>query len=255
MYIMYVDESGDPGSLPSSPSQYFVLAGMVVHEAAWASTLESLIDFRRKVRKSYGLKLRDEIHAAEFIRRPSGMTVPKWQRLQLLGDVLENVASMRGVSIVSVKVDKGRAKAGFNAFDVAWRALIQRFDNTIAARNFPAPMSQTEHGIIVADRTDEMRLRGIVRKMRRYNVVPGMNGLPPRSLPVGSVIKDPIMRDSNHSYFVQTVDVVAYFLHQKFAPNGYVKKQGARNYFDRLSPVVCRAASPREPLNLGIVHL
>ena len=31
MYLMYVDESGDSG-LVNSPTRYFVLTGMVVHE-------------------------------------------------------------------------------------------------------------------------------------------------------------------------------------------------------------------------------
>lgn len=32
MYFMYVDESGDPGMLVS-PTRYFVLSGLVVHES------------------------------------------------------------------------------------------------------------------------------------------------------------------------------------------------------------------------------
>lgn len=252
MYIMYVDESGDPGPIAKSPSRYFILSGLVVHELRWMETLNALVTFRRSVRHAYGLKMRDEIHAAEFVRHPSGMTVPKWQRLQLLGDTLTNIASLPDISIINVKVDKAACKADADVFGIAWQTLIQRFDNTVAAKNFPGPKNPTERGIIVADRTDEIRLRGIIRKMRRFNIVPGMGQLPSRALPTVRIIKDPILRDSNHSYFLQSVDVVAYFLHQKFAPNAFVKKKGARNFFDRLKPVLCLKATGKDPL--GIVH-
>jgi Protein of unknown function (DUF3800) len=38
MYLMYVDESGDPG-LNNSPTRYFTLTGMVVHEQRWHETV------------------------------------------------------------------------------------------------------------------------------------------------------------------------------------------------------------------------
>ena len=34
MYLMYVDESGDVGMV-NSPSRYFVLVGLVLHELRW----------------------------------------------------------------------------------------------------------------------------------------------------------------------------------------------------------------------------
>ncbi len=54
MYLMYVDESGDPGTV-NSPTRYFVLSGLVVHELSWLATLDSLIDFRRRMRDTFGL--------------------------------------------------------------------------------------------------------------------------------------------------------------------------------------------------------
>jgi hypothetical protein len=49
MYLMYVDESGDCG-MTKSPSRYFVLTGLVVHEVRWTDCLEKLIEFRRRMR-------------------------------------------------------------------------------------------------------------------------------------------------------------------------------------------------------------
>lgn len=44
MYLIYEDESGDSGTL-NSPSRYFVLSGLVVHELRWLATLDAIVDF------------------------------------------------------------------------------------------------------------------------------------------------------------------------------------------------------------------
>lgn len=62
MFLMYVDESGDPG-VNASASRYYLLSGLVVHETAWKTTLDRLVQFRRRMKGVYGLRQRDEIHA------------------------------------------------------------------------------------------------------------------------------------------------------------------------------------------------
>ncbi|MFP4500386.1 MAG: DUF3800 domain-containing protein [Candidatus Hydrogenedentota bacterium] len=66
---MYIDESGDCG-LTDSPTRYFVLSGLVVHELVWQAMLNRLIDFRRRMKKSFGLGMRTELHAGPLISRP-----------------------------------------------------------------------------------------------------------------------------------------------------------------------------------------
>ncbi len=55
MYLMYVDESGDIG-LHNSPTRYFVLSGLVVHELRWQDTLDQFIDFRHRMRRQFTLR-------------------------------------------------------------------------------------------------------------------------------------------------------------------------------------------------------
>lgn len=43
---------------------------MVFHELRWNILLWGLIDFRRYLRDTKGLKLREEIHATDFINSP-----------------------------------------------------------------------------------------------------------------------------------------------------------------------------------------
>lgn len=49
---MYVDESGDTG-LDRSPTSYFALSGLVVHESQWRNFINQLIAFRKTMRSVY----------------------------------------------------------------------------------------------------------------------------------------------------------------------------------------------------------
>ena len=223
MYFLYVDESGDIG-LANSPTRYFILSGLVVHELEWHRTLEEIITFRQSLRASYGLKLREEIHAAHFLHSPGALArIRKDRRLRLLRDVLDFQAGLANVSMINIVVDKANKSAPYDVFDVAWMALIQRFENTISYRNFPGPRNAKDYGILVVDRTDEPKLRVLARRLRRYNPVPNMGGGGYRQLPIQTLVEDPVHRDSLHSYFIQLADVNSYSLLQKLQPNRYVR--------------------------------
>ena len=47
MYLMYADESGDTG-LIASPTRYFILCGLVIHELRWRHVMDELLDFRMR---------------------------------------------------------------------------------------------------------------------------------------------------------------------------------------------------------------
>jgi len=253
MFLFYVDESGDVG-LANSPTRFFALSALVVHELRWQQTLDKIVRFRRALRDRFGLKLREEIHAAHFLHRPGDLRrIPKSIRLRILREVLDFEAMLTGVSIVNLVVDKGPKAKDFDVFDFAWKCLIQRLHNTISRKNFPGPQNPDDYGLLIVDRTDEKKLRSLARKMRVYNPIPNSYGLGYRQVLLDTLVEDPVHRDSLHSYFIQLADVNAYFLYQKIEACGYVRKKGARNYFDRLEPVLCTVASRTDPL--GIVRL
>jgi hypothetical protein len=247
VYLFYVDESGDVGRKPGS-SRHFVLSGLVVHESIWHTTLSSIIDFRRALRTGYGLKLREEIHAAHFIHHPGALArLRKDMRLRILREVLDFQAKLPDINIVNVCIDKNGKRADFDVFEWAWKTLIQRFENTIKYCNFPGPKNPKEQGMLFVDRTDEKKLRNLSRRMRRYNPVPLMGGASSRTLNLETIIEDPVHKDSRIAYFTQLADVNAYFLYQKHCPNSYIRKKGARNWFDRLNPVLCLHACRTDP--------
>jgi hypothetical protein len=255
MYLMYVDESGDTG-LTSSPTRYFILTGIVLHELRWHEALTRFVGFRQRIRKTFQFLMRDEIHAGQMLSRPGGLVrIKKNDRLTILRALLDELAAMDFLSVINVRVDKRDKSPGYNAFEQAWQTLIQRFENTLNARNFSGPQNPDDMGMIFCDQTDEASLRRLYRKMRTYNPIPNLRSLGPgyRQRPLIRIVEDPNIRHSHHSYFIQAADVAAFAAYQWYAPSSFVRKKGAKNYFLRLDPVLCKVASRTHPY--GVVEL
>lgn len=255
MYLMYVDESGDIGTT-NSPTQYFILSALIVHELRWNSTMESLIEFRRFLREEKNLKLRDEIHATNFVNRPGELRrIKRNDRIDILKKCIDWIRDQQDINVISVRAVKA-GKTKEQIFGWSWERMIQRFENTIRARNFNGPANPDERGIILADRTDDKQLRLLIRRMRRYNPIANIGALYTggyRNLTLDYVIEDPVMRESRHSFLHQMVDVVAYCARQLYEPNKYMKRKGGHNFYKRLDSVLIKQAAPSHPL--GIVEL
>jgi|GEM_PF-390021 len=239
MYYLYVDESGDPG-LVNSPGRYFVLTGLVIHETRWRIILDDLIAFRRRLRTDFGLKLREEIHAAAFVQESNPLPgTSKRVKLYILRQCIDWLASRTDVHVITVVVDKQNKPANYKVFEYAWDTIIQRFENTIQNKNFPGGFAD-QRGMIVPDRTDVKKLTGLLRKMRRFNTIPSQQQyaqyVPYRNLVLQNVIEDPFYKDSVNSLITQMVDVVAYFARQQFEPNTKVKKIWSQGILYQASP-------------------
>lgn len=252
MYVMYVDESGDPG-VGKSPTRFFVLSAIVVHEDQWRTFVESLVQFKKIARVVHGLPMRAEIHASELIcRNPHKLAKPA--RLAIIRNFIDELAKMQFISITNVIVDKHGKPHDYDVFTNAWRALFQRFENTLKNGNFPGKKGG-DSGIVITDATSGTKLLRLVRKMAVYNPIPhdGSYGPGARNVPITRILEDPHGRNSRDSLPIQACDVVAYSLLQKYAPNSYMKKRHASKYFDRLSPVLNKKASRGN--ELGVVLL
>lgn len=254
---MYVDESGDSG-ISGSPTRYFVLTAMVIHELHWHNALGDLIQFRQHLRITKNLSLKDEIHAAHFISKPGSLVhIKRNDRLDILKQCIDWAAKRKDISITTVIVDKSSKKNNSDIFEKAWKTLIQRFHNTMANNNFPIHESKNtnslEMGIVLPDNTDGQKLQKLVRKMRAYNPIPNIGGDGFRNLPINLIIEDPLMKDSSNSFFIQMVDVYAYCAKQLYEPNVYMKKKGAHHFYERLGTSLNRKASSKH--QLGIVEV
>jgi len=242
MYLIYVDESGDTG-LVRSPTRYFALSGIVVHESHWRDFINALIALRKTLRSVYELPVRGEIHAFDFIGRRA-YDLDRYVRLAVLRNVIDELAKFDFVSITNVIVSKVGKPADYDVFNSAWGTLFQRFENTMTNGNFPGG-HRNDHGIVVTDATAGRNLQRLVRKMAVFNYIPHDQRYGPgaRNIPIRRVIEDPYGKNSVETLPIQACDVVAYFLHQRYAPNAYIRRKRAQRYFDRLAPVLNLRAS------------
>lgn len=252
MYLMYVDESGDSG-IARSPTQYFILSGIVVHESRWRDFIYHLINFKKTMRITYGLPVRAEIHASEFINSPV-YGLPRHARLAILRNFLDEIAKFQDISITNVVINKTNKPAGYDVFESAWQILFQRFENTLIYGNFPGG-HRNDHGIVITDATNGNKLTRLVRRMAVHNYVPHMqqHGTGSRNLPIERVIEDPHGKDSSDTLPIQACDTAAYFLMQKYKPNSYIRSTHSQHYFNRLLPVLNTKASKSN--GLGVVVL
>jgi hypothetical protein len=255
MYFLYVDEAGDVG-LTNSPTRYFVLSGVVFHELRWSAHLDRLVQLRTRLRISTSLKLREEVHAGHMISKPGKLgRIAKHVRLRIIRDVADELVSMGDVTIINVAVDKAGKAPGYDVFQMAWKALLQRFENTLTWHNFAGPRNADDMGIVIPDYTHTARLRALIRTMRRYNPVSHQPHYGPgyRDLRIRYIVEDPNFRNSKDSYFVQLADVASFLLYQYLEPNRFMRKKGARGYLLRLEPILCKVCNHKDPL--GIVRL
>lgn len=255
MYIMYVDESGDIG-MTNSPTRYFVLSGVVLHELRWRDYLDQLVIFRKRMLKKFGLYLREEIHASRFITHPGAVSrINKNDRLTIIRNFADELATMSDLNIINVVVDKQGKGADYDVFEMAWKVLIQRFENTLSHNNFQGPRNAEDRELLISDDTDAKKLIRLVRQMRRYNPIPNnsLYGIGYRDLRCRYMIEDPNFRNSKDSFFVQSADLAAFLLYQHISPGSYMKKKSGHNYFLRLDPILCKVASAANPQ--GIVWL
>jgi hypothetical protein len=257
---MYVDESGDTG-LSRSPTSYFALTGIIIHESRWRDFLDRLIAFRKTLRSVYALPVRAEIHAAEYINgrvhAVRGSLIPRQDKLAILRNALDELAKISFISITSVIVDKTNKATRtppYDVFNAAWSTLFQRFENTMVHGNFPGAFND-DYGMVITDATAGKKLLRMVRRMAVFNYVPNdpNYGGGPRNIPIVRIIEDPYGKDSAETLPVQMADVAAYFLHQRFKPNAYIQRERAQFYYDRLGPALNRRASRFS--QLGIVTL
>ena len=111
---------------------------------------------------------------------------------------------------------------------------MQRFDTYLKKIG-------NEKGIIIADDTDSNKLMQLQRKMRANNLYPS-NFESTYNTPIDGIIEDTFSRSSHHSYFLQSVDIIAHSLYRMEYPKGSLRKFAMEHQFKKLVPILLRPA-------------
>lgn len=247
MHILYVDESGDPGKHKHS-SPHFILSGLIISQEDWTLYLERLKKFRKSIYTKYGLNQRTEIHSSELIRigrLKEYQKIKKTDRINILKDYASQIPiifSNAKVINICLNISEHPEK---DIFNLAWSRLLQRYDTFLKKE-------AKDKGIVVVDDTDSLKLQALQRKMRIYNPTPSHFTEGSYNAPINNILEDPFSRNSNQSYFIQTVDVIAQLLYRKEFPKGSLKKYGLEHQFNKIEPILLKKASNTDAL--GIVR-
>lgn len=220
MYLMYVDESGDPG-LSEGSSAHYILAALVIHHTAWKTGFERLKRFRKQIQQLYGLGLHTEIHATDLIRIKKQETykaITKKQRINILTSYANCLTEIFPAgSLITIHLDKSSFCSYKNINEAAWQKLLIKYHYYLQQRQ--------ESGMVIADEGNETTLRYLLRNLRREKSM-------------DTIIEDFSHRSLKSSYFIQTVDVIAFLLFKKMYPKGAAKKYNLDLLFDRFGSLL-----------------
>lgn len=205
----YIDESGNIGAPSKGGTRTYTLGCVMVPMDHWTDRLDLLVEARSEIRRTYEVRLRDELKAnyllrgrgpLEALRLGDGQRRDIYKRLL----VATNVASS---GVFAVVIDKEHARFSGDPADRAWEYLLQRLRIRSATMGHPI--------MVVHDDGDADRVRKHLRRFRRHSFSPsGARVTAPM------LIEDPVPRNSALSYFVQSADLVAFAAFRRFQPPG-----------------------------------
>lgn len=238
MLLAYVDESGDTGDVRKGGSSLTYSLGCVLVDAdVWPTAFNSLLDFRRRLKVSFGLPMRAEIKANNLLRnggdlRPLGLAP---QARYIIYRSHMRVLRDLGARVFAVVVDKRTTTAG-NSFDLAWEGLLQRLERTSTHEDVTFAL--------IHDEGEDAAIRGWVRRSRRYITAGSAYGQGGFAHAASLLVDDPVPRRSQHSYFVQMADLTAYAAFRAYVkPGEAIARVCPQPMWDELGPAVHAATT------------
>ena len=244
--IAYIDESYDETT--------FAMSALIVPVGVWRDTFERVKAHRQSLKATYGIFTSKELHALEFVSgrgRIAPQMVPKGLRARLFHETMDMIAALPLVAVISGVWDM-RNTSKTEIHTKAFSRIAERLQRRAADMN--------GHILRVVDEGKDVELRKVARRSAVYNLVGSAfgaweDGSPAKNIPNERLVEDPIFRSSVSSYFLQLADFIAYaLLKSETPPTPLVQKYRLGQAYERLGPVVVKAASRKDPRRLGIVR-
>ena len=207
MHLVYVDESGDPGSTAGS-SRYFILCGLSVHHADWHVVQGEMSALRSRLASWHGLAPEAEIHAGEFLSSSRDhLGLDQRQRVQCLLHLLGFLARTSQLRPLRVFIDKSEGVA--DPLATAWSALASKA--TLHVGNAAAHPRCSADGLVII--SDDLRPSPGSRWIRQA-LASNPN--------LGQLLIDlPFGRESHQSQLLQLSDLLSFLTKQMLMPNRF----------------------------------
>ena len=233
MHLIYIDDSRD--------EVLCVFSALAIPVDQWHPTFQIVRDFRRELRRTYGIYVHQELHTWKFVSgrgRPSDRIVTKGERATIFKGTLAMMAAFPGARLFN-------AVFPLNQDERAFERMLNRINRTLEAWG--------SYAVLVCDEGKEVAYTRLVRRMYVYNPIPSQYGMWQdteatwKNIPLERVVEDPFFKDSAQSYFVQLVDFSAYALLRRERPIPSKTKYGLDTAFDSLAPILVREATRKDP--------
>lgn len=221
MLLAYLDESGNTGDVEQGGSLTYTLGCVLVDSASWPDAFNELLNFRRRIRDRFGIPMRVELKASYLLRNngplrefglaPDARRIIYRAHMRLLHQLaIENQLYVKAFGIV---IDKRNSVVQPDAvFELAWQTLLQRLER--------ASHYDKQPFMVIHDEGEDVQIRKLVRRARRYLTAGSMFGSGYLVNAAKKLIDDPVPRKSDHSYFIQLADLVAYAAFRDTVPPG-----------------------------------
>jgi len=211
MRIAYYDEAGDDG-FPKYSSPLFALSALYMHYLQWQPNFERIRDFRRGLKRDFGLPVKLEMHTKYFVlgKKPyRSLGLSDAERIQVMDLFADLIGSLQ-LRIINVVIKKpGLTGNAAGVLDTALKFSVQRVENDLDPTQNPEARF-----MIITDPGRVGAMRGTTRRIQRINYIPSRFGSEPYRREITALIEDPIQKDSTESYFIQLADYISFVVYQ-----------------------------------------
>ena len=258
MHLAYYDETGDDG-FPRFSSDLFVLSVVYLHYLNWRDAFDSLLGLRRQLKASIGLPIKTEFHTKAFLlnKRPfRTLAISEADRVSAVDQYCDLVAQL-DCRIISVVIMKPRiTNQAYQVLHNALKYSVQRIENDLDPAHRP-----DARFLIITDPGRIGKMRRTTRQIQCINYIPSKFGPFPYRREIKGLIEDPLQKESNQSYFIQTSDLVSYitYLYATSHVMGRplpgrlprpIDPQKVLDWMNRLSPSLNLQASSKDPFGV-----
>ena len=207
MQIAYYDEAGDDG-FPNYSSPVFVLTSLYLHHLNWKDTYERVLSFRNYIKAAYGMPIKLEMHARQFLLNKKPYTDFRFvdkARLEIFSKFCEFIGSL-DLRIINVAIIKTLIRnTGYQILDTSLKFSVQRIENDLNPEINP-----NEKFMVITDEGRVGKMRKTTRRIQRINYIPSKFSSGSYRREIRTLIEDPLPKNSKESYFIQFADVFAF---------------------------------------------
>lgn len=204
MYILYIDESGDPS--PNNSQNHLVLGGIAVFEGEIYKLTTALDDIQEKIFP--GIRAPIELHA-QHIHDGKGRfrSLTDSERESLMANIYRVIANANwpGLIAFATAVHVSAVSSYDELRPRAFEDMCQRF-NTFLVREYK--FGTPQKGLLVVDRShSEKQYLQLIARFRQEGTTYGY---------LGNVVDIPYFTDSHNTRMMQLADFCAYAVYRYY---------------------------------------